>query len=61
MNTYAQVLAVFFQQGSRQEPGKIMQDLGNPAGHNLRAGVEKKKNWDENKQLGAKRVYAKAH
>lgn len=36
-----------------------MQDLGNPAGHNLQVGVKKKK--DENKQLGAKRVYAKAH
>lgn len=39
---YAQALAVLLQQRIRQETGKIMQDLGNPAGHNLRAGVEKK-------------------
>lgn len=29
------------QQRSRQEPGKIMQHLGNPAGHNLRPGIKK--------------------
>lgn len=49
---------MLLQQRRKQEPGKIIQDLGYPAGHDLQPDVEKS---DANKQLGAKRVYAKAH
>lgn len=38
----SQVLSVLLQQKSSQEPGKIIQDLGYPAGHSLQPGVEKK-------------------